>query len=433
MALTYTDRHPVELAQTGIAIALTPAIDAVTNLAVTAPLEVQRAPDSSGSPNAGAAVTVAMLPAISPGGTIYIDPLPLTASRYWYRFRHVVGAGGGTWGAWNGPFEAVEVSKEILGAVRNGPGLTATLDPAWTQTQARPGTHTQQLLPNMGFEDGPPFWVVGTGTLIILTDSTKAQSGNRYAQLTSVTGTPATALAADDVGQPRYFEVNPGDVIQFGGWLYRESGTANVRYVLELTDKDKANPTTSTTANQNTAAWLQVQGQQLVPAGKKYARVWAEIDATGTGVVARVDDVFLRIAFGASTVLNQQGSIAPTPLGGATDGAGLGATYASGGAVTGHMWLAWRWGVIGATPGPRTIYRPDGTSITVPYSGTPAVITPTLAQVAGGALGARTRFVRVALVKNGGGPSGALALRTYPTPVLARTERRASQFWRTIC
>src|SRR5438132_3501759 len=81
-----------------------------------------------------------------------------------------------------------------------------------------------------------------------------------------------------------------------------------------MTDKDKASPTTTLTANQNTAAWVLIQGQQIIPAGVKFIRFIAEVDTTGAATVARFDDVFFRIAFGKSTVLNPQGSVIPTPI-----------------------------------------------------------------------------------------------------------------------
>lgn len=112
MALTWTDdRRPVELSQCGIALEFVAAMDVDTKAPLTRELEIQRAPDSSGSPNEGAAVTIVRLPPDRSGGFLYVDPLPLTPSRYWYRARHMLADGAGDWSLWSGPFEAVELPR----------------------------------------------------------------------------------------------------------------------------------------------------------------------------------------------------------------------------------------------------------------------------------------------------------------------------------
>jgi len=98
-----------------------------------------------------------------------------------------------------------------------------------------------------------------------------------------------------------------------------------------------------------------------------------------------------------STPYNTQGSTLPTPI------SSLKAIWDSRGQATGHMWATFRWGVIG-TPGSLTMYRPDQSTITIPGSSDTAIIpgfVPSLSQVAGGSLGARTRYVRIGLVKDG--------------------------------
>jgi len=68
-------------------------------------------------------------------------------------------------------------------------------------------------------------------------------------------------------------------------------------------------------------------------------------------------------------------------------------TYASGGPSSGTMWIRWTWIA-------HIRYRNDETSFSVAASSSAsAPAAPTLGQVAGGALGARTRYVRVAYVK----------------------------------
>lgn len=90
-----------------------------------------------------------------------------------------------------------------------------------------------------------------------------------------------------------------------------------------------------------------------------------------------------------STSQNDQGSILPA----STQESLL--TYDSGGPALGKMWVAWAWSAF-------TIYLPDQSTIAVGASS--AITTPpaaTLSQVAGGGLGARTRFARIGYIKNG--------------------------------
>jgi hypothetical protein len=82
--------------------------------------------------------------------------------------------------------------------------------------------------------------------------------------------------------------------------------------------------------------------------------------------------------------------------------------YNANGPANGKMWICWTWSAF-------TIYKSDGTTITVPASSAlPAPPTPSLSQVAGGALGARTLFARIGYVKNNMivrvGPEASLAV-----------------------
>jgi hypothetical protein len=93
---------------------------------------------------------------------------------------------------------------------------------------------------------------------------------------------------------------------------------------------------------------------------------------------------------GVSTAINRQGSIIPTPV-----DQNLFSYNAGGATSPAAMWIAWTWTTI-------TIYMPDGTTIVIAASTSlPAPPTPTLSQVAGGSLAARTRFVRIGYTKNG--------------------------------
>lgn len=183
MALTYTEKRAVELTQTGIAVTLVPTRDVDTKLSSTAPVEIQRAPDSSGSPNEGSAATIVKLPPIEPGGTVYVDSLPRTTSRYHYRFRHTLGAATGDWSSWIGPLEAVELTRETLAELRRGPGVAAPLSPALAQIGGQGRTIIQALdrmVPNAEFDlwenpGTPHAWTVDTGDSSSVTKETSVK------------------------------------------------------------------------------------------------------------------------------------------------------------------------------------------------------------------------------------------------------------------
>lgn len=86
-----------------------------------------------------------------------------------------------------------------------------------------------------------------------------------------------------------------------------------------------------------------------------------------------------------STGYNNQGSMPPTAV------LANFFTYASAGPSL-HMWLSWGWNATAIT-------RADGSTLNIPAAPA-APAAPTLSQVAGGALGARTRWARIAYVKS---------------------------------
>lgn len=91
----------------------------------------------------------------------------------------------------------------------------------------------------------------------------------------------------------------------------------------------------------------------------------------------------------SSAKFKTQGSIIPAPT------QKLLFSYAAGGVGAAAMWVSWSWPAF-------TIYNPDGTTIAVAASsGLATPVTPTLSQVAAGALGARTLYSRLGLLKNG--------------------------------
>lgn len=88
------------------------------------------------------------------------------------------------------------------------------------------------------------------------------------------------------------------------------------------------------------------------------------------------------------TSFNPQGSGLPTTM------AAISFAFNCGGPATNRMWAAFTW------TGP-TLYRPDGTTVSVPGSSAfPTAPSPTLSTVVSGALGGRTVYVRIGYVKN---------------------------------
>jgi len=88
---------------------------------------------------------------------------------------------------------------------------------------------------------------------------------------------------------------------------------------------------------------------------------------------------------------NNQGSVNPSPV-----GAGIFAA-AQIGLAGGVSWVSFGWG-------PTTVYRPDGSDVSIPTAGSMVNIqppAPTCSSVAGGALGSRTYWVYTAYSRNG--------------------------------
>jgi hypothetical protein len=88
-----------------------------------------------------------------------------------------------------------------------------------------------------------------------------------------------------------------------------------------------------------------------------------------------------------STAFNDQGAFLPF----VSPNPGTFFSYASGGPAGAQMWISFDWSS-------STLYRPDGTTLTVPAPPA-APSAPTLSQVAGGVLGARTRYAKIAYLK----------------------------------
>lgn len=209
-----------------------------------------------------------------------------------------------SWDSLNGSAQVDLAKPGVQGRILDNISETSArkhlLAPLRTQVAARVPSHGQNLLFNPGFEDDLSFWTSGTG-ISVVTDATKAHSGNKYLQL-SVPSGATTANQADEAGAVKWFEVNPGDVIKLGGWLYRETGDGTCYISMALADKDKTN-ITYTPCSSGAGAWTAASAEVTVPAGKKYAFLYCQIYNATAPTIARFDDLYLKILRPTNDVL----------------------------------------------------------------------------------------------------------------------------------
>jgi RHS repeat-associated protein len=154
----------------------------------------------------------------------------------------------------------------------------------------------QSQIPNGGFEQGMTNWLPDTGPSIV-TDATRAHSGNNYLQISTSTGAEAT--------NSQFVAVVPGQVITFGGWAYRESGTTGLARWKLITYDANQNPITfpsPSPSDVSTAAWTFQQGTYVIPTGTAFVRLYCEVYQPTAATVARFDDGFLD-STGAPTIV----------------------------------------------------------------------------------------------------------------------------------
>ena len=157
------------------------------------------------------------------------------------------------------------------------------------------------LLTNPGFELGTAGWAANAlngGSINVVTNPTLAHSGSRFEQATSGTNEYVALFAADAYGHPKYFPVKPGQVVTFGGWVYRVSGDGYARWKIQVSDSSKANithvspvPSTVTTMGK----WVWMEQSYTVPTGKAYVRFELDVYRSTVPTVVRFDDSLLQI------------------------------------------------------------------------------------------------------------------------------------------
>jgi len=162
------------------------------------------------------------------------------------------------------------------------------------------------LLHNQSFESGMSYWVSGAtpGTSSIGTVAANAHVGTSYLQLASTGGSSHPVVFASTAnGAPLYFPVQTSQTVTFGGYAYVVSGGSNVRWGLEITDANKANPAyvSAPPYSAYEPLWVLEQGTYTVPSGKSFVRLYAEVGIGSTATVGRFDDAFLTIGSGNSS------------------------------------------------------------------------------------------------------------------------------------
>jgi IPT/TIG domain-containing protein/carbohydrate binding protein with CBM4/9 domain len=157
-------------------------------------------------------------------------------------------------------------------------------------------------LPNPDFDSAPNWQFVGSGNAAVTFDPANAEDGDDYALVTSNPGGPATYYATDASGVNQYFPVSPGDVISFGGGVYRLSGNGSANYTLGVKDanKDTLMTVRTTPTNASTPVWTNMLGTYTMPAGAAYVRLGAQIrDNTVTAQVRFDGTILQRMPAGA--------------------------------------------------------------------------------------------------------------------------------------
>lgn len=161
------------------------------------------------------------------------------------------------------------------------------------------------LLHNQSFESGLSYWASGGsgGTTTVGAVTANAHVGTHYLEMASTGGSShPVEYAATATGAPLYIPVSASQTVTFGGYAYLASGSSNVRFGLEITDANKANPTyvSAPPYSAYEPLWVLEQSSYTVPAGKSFVRLYAEV-AVGTASVGRFDDAFLQIGSGNSS------------------------------------------------------------------------------------------------------------------------------------
>lgn len=239
--------------------------------------------------------------------------------------------------------------REWVGYLQQGPSRTTPIGPAWvtryenvtlqwvlpdptararTETVQRPGAlllgtapsplrievangETAKItkivvevlrnnLHNPGFEDLGAYWSSATASREYLDDPALAYTGRGCAQITVTSGGGQDAIAQTDNpagGGPNAFvSVTPGDLITFGVWTYRVSGTGFIRPRIWPYDANKQGLPPwqiNGPSRSETGVWVLSTMDWTVPEGVAFIRY--DLQVLNGPTVGRFDNAFLAI------------------------------------------------------------------------------------------------------------------------------------------
>jgi RHS repeat-associated protein len=262
------------------------------------PSEVNQNPVTSTTFNAASLPTAVTIGSGDSDAFTY-DPNTLRETKYQFTVNGQSYSGVPTWNA-NGSL--------------NGLNITDPFNSADTQTCSYQHDDLSRIanvncspnqLVNPGFEGGNVDWSYNSGWSIV-NNPANAQSGSWYLSGTSSSDSWAIATIGGSLYQP----VTPGQVVQYGGWIRRISGTGNMWYSCEVVD-----------TNHNFVAWCPFgagigdgtggttwqfyQQEFTIPAGGAYAVFHTEIHGAGDPDTSVTTGYFDAAFFGAPSTWTQ--------------------------------------------------------------------------------------------------------------------------------
>ena len=228
---------------------------------------------------------------------------------------------------------------------------------------------TSSPLANAGFESGAVNWVLAGsgGAASILSNSANAHSGTGYAELSApaANGHPVV-YAATSSNVPMYFAVNPGDILNFGGWAYHVSGDGKARWGIEVSDANKSHAVyvSASPYNITTSSWVNFQSSYTVPTGMAFVRVYCEVVGSTGPAVDRFDDaLFQRTVPGGG--FTYQAPAAPPVISSlsTTQGGSIGGDTVT---ITGTGFVTGATVTFGGTPAAATVVSSTLINVTTP-------------------------------------------------------------------
>jgi len=297
---------PFRVQLIGIALTLVPGRDAATGRIWKGASEVQRAPDSGGSPGTWATL-VDNLPPLPAAGAPFVDQTPATGARWHYRWRHK-GPDVGE-GAWSNSVSALPalIPKDVLAASINGGTASIyplivtspTLAPDVIKQVTEVGTNAAV---NGDYEQGVTNWRVssasgGAHTMEAITASPIEGAKSLKITIGGV-GTTSRVQQCDrqtDVddstdGGPLYLPVQPLDEVW--GTVKVNIGLLAGTYALKVEEYDSAKSliqrtTIASKVNTGAVATFQLYGGVVLQTTTRYIIIIHEFpgsfsDDTGT-------------------------------------------------------------------------------------------------------------------------------------------------------